>query len=109
MPGFRCTVPARPTVQQDDDVARITRWDFEPGATTTWHEHVFPYAVVMLVAGTLRVDDGTKHSDVTLAEGQSYLRPAGIVHDVMNASPHPIAFVEIEFKQPEALARMPRP
>ena len=109
MPGFRCITPAHPTVQQDDDVARITRWDFEPGATTTWHEHPFPYAVIMLVGGTLRVDDGAKHSDVELAEGQAYLRPAGIKHDVMNASPHPIAFVEIEFKRPEALSSMPRP
>lgn len=109
MPGFRCTIPARPTVQQDDETVRITRWDFEPGATTTWHEHPFPYAVIMLNAGTLRVDDGEKHSDVALAEGQSYLRPAGIRHDVMNASDHPIAFIEIEFKRPEALAQMPRP
>jgi quercetin dioxygenase-like cupin family protein len=109
MPGFRCIVPARPNVQQDDESVRITRWDFEPGATTTWHEHAWPYAVIMLKAGTLRVDDGNAHTDVALAEGQAYLRPAGIKHDVMNASEHPIAFVEIEFKRPEALMSMTRP
>ena len=32
------------------------------------------------------------------------MRPAGIKHDVMNGSPHPIAFVEIEVKQPADLA-----
>src|SRR6516164_9418831 len=30
--AFKCTIPAVPTVQQDDDTVRITRWDFEPGA-----------------------------------------------------------------------------
>jgi hypothetical protein len=34
------------------------------------------------------------------------MRPAGVKHDVMNGSPHPIAFVEIEVKQPGDLAAM---
>ena len=41
-------------------------------------------------------------SEVQLKAGQSYQRPAGIEHDVLNGSDHPIAFVEIEIKQPEA-------
>ncbi len=101
--AFACTIPAQPTVQQDDDVVRITRWDFAPGAVTGWHEHGWPYFVVMLVAGTLRVHDGTTVTDVPLAAGQSYRRPAGIKHDVMNGSDHPIAFVEIEVKQASGL------
>ena len=101
--AFTCTIPAVPTVQQDDAAVRITRWDFEPGAVTGWHEHGWPYFVVMLMAGTLRVHDGTTITDVPLAHGQSYQRPAGIKHDVMNGSAHPIAFVEIEVKQPDAL------
>lgn len=100
---FRCDIPAVPTVQLDDDVARITRWDFAPGAVTGWHEHGWPYFVTMLVAGTLRIDDGTKVTDVPLEAGQSYRRPSGIQHDVMNGSPHPIAFVETEVKQPAGL------
>ncbi len=28
--AFACTIPAVPTVQVDDDVVRITRWDFPP-------------------------------------------------------------------------------
>jgi len=36
---------------------------------------------------------------------RSYQRPAGIEHDLMNGSDHPIAFVEIEIKRPEALAQ----
>ena len=101
--AFACTVPAVPTLQHDDAVTRVTRWDFAPGAVTGWHEHGWPYFVVMLVAGTLRVHDGTSVSDTALAAGQSYRRPAGIRHDVMNGSSHPIAFIEIEVKQPGAL------
>ncbi|OYW68180.1 MAG: cupin [Bosea sp. 12-68-7] len=107
--AFTCTIPASPTVQQDDDTLRITRWDFEPGAVTGWHSHGWPYFVVMLVAGTLRIDDGTKTTDVPLAQGQAYMRPAGVEHDVMNASAHPIAFVEIEVKRPGALAELSLP
>lgn len=107
--AFTCTIPAAPTVQQDDETIRITRWDFEPGAVTGWHEHGWPYFVVMLVAGTLRIHNGTDVSDVPLAQGQAYMRPAGIRHDVMNGSDHPIAFVEIEVKQPGALKELTLP
>lgn len=106
---FLCTIPAMPTVQQDDDAIRITRWDFEPGAVTGWHSHGWPYFVVMLEAGTLRIDDGDSETDVPLARGQAYMRPAGIEHDVMNGSTHPIAFVEIEVKQPAALKALDLP
>ena len=97
--AFECTIPAVATVQQDDATVRITQWDFQPGAVTGWHEHGWPYFVVMLVAGTLRVHNGTEVTDVPLGKGQAYMRPAGIKHDVMNGSPHPIAFVEIEVTQ----------
>ena len=83
---------------------RITRWDSEPGAVTGRHHHGWPYFVVMLAAGTPRVHDGSTETDVPLAAGQSYRRPAKIEHDVIIASPHKIAVVEIEIKRPEALA-----
>ena len=102
--AFACEVPAVPTVQLDDDAVRITRWDFAPGAVTGWHTHGWPYFVVTLTDGVLRVHDGTSVTDVALTAGQSYRRQAGIQHDVMNGSVHPIAFVEIEVKRPEALA-----
>ncbi len=104
--AFTCTTPAVPTVQQDDETIRITRWDFEPGAVTGWHSHGWPYFVVMLFDGTLRIHDGTKVTDVPLTQGQAYLRPAGIQHDVMNGSDHPIAFIEIEVKKPGALKEL---
>ena len=104
--AFKCTVPANPTLQHEDDTIRITRWDFEPGAITGWHKHGWPYFVIMLMQGVLKIHDGAKESEVPLAAGQAYMRPAGIEHDVMNGSPHPIAFVEIEVKRPEALQQM---
>jgi len=107
--AFACTIPAVPTLQQDDATVRITRWDFAPGAVTGWHAHGWPYFVVMLVAGTLRVHDGEQVTDSALEAGQAYSRPAGIRHDVMNGSDHPIAFVEIEVKRPEALVTNPEP
>lgn len=103
--AFKCVTPAVPTVQQDDDAVRITRWDFEPGATTGWHSHGWPYFVIMLVDGVLRIHNGQTVTDVPLKQGQAYRRIAGIEHDVMNGSPHPIAFVEIEMKNPAILDR----
>lgn len=102
--AFQCDLPAVPTLQLDDAAVRITRWDFAPGAATGWHEHGWPYVVVMLTDGVLRVHDGEAVKDVPLVAGQTYRRPAGIRHDVMNGSAHPIAFVEIEVKDAAALA-----
>ena len=101
--AFTCTVPATPTVQQDDEVLRITRWDFAPGAVTGWHRHAHPYFVTLLTEATLKIHDGARVTEVPLHAGQSYSRPAGVTHDVMNGSPHPIAFVEIEVKRPDKL------
>lgn len=101
--AFKCDIPAVPTQQVDDAVARITRWDFEPGAVTGWHTHGYPYFVVMLTPGVLRVQTAAGETEVPLDAGQSYRRPAGIEHDVMNGSPHPIAFIEIEVKDPTQL------
>jgi quercetin dioxygenase-like cupin family protein len=101
--AFVCTIPAVPTVQRDDDDVRITRWDFAPGAVTGWHTHGWPYFVVMLTDGVLKLHNGAEVSEVGLVAGQSYGRASGVQHDVMNGSEHPIAFVEIEVKRPEML------
>ncbi|MCB8876387.1 cupin domain-containing protein [Acidisoma silvae] len=100
---FACEIPAVPTVQRDDEDLRITRWDFPVGAATGWHEHGWPYFVIMITDGTLRVHNGETIIENPLTLGQSYARPSGIKHDVMNGSPHPIAFVEIEIKRSEAI------
>lgn len=96
--AFACTTPAVPSVQRDDDGARITRWDFQPGATTGWHSHGHPYFVVMLTDALMQVDDGSGVTEVRLVAGQCYQRPAGIEHDVKNGSDKVMSFVEIELK-----------
>ncbi|CAN1492022.1 hypothetical protein MCEMSEM23_00220 [Rhabdaerophilaceae bacterium] len=103
---FACDIPAVATVQLDDDAIRITRYDFAPGAVTGWHRHGWPYFVVMLTEGILRIHNGIEVSDIPLAQGQAYMRQAGIEHDVMNGSSHPIAFVEIEVKNPSSLRKL---
>lgn len=101
---FKCTEPAVPTIQHEDDTVRITRWDFAPGAATGWHTHGWPYFVVMLTDSVMAIEaaDGSV-SEVRLAAGQSYRRPSGVEHDVKNASAAPMAFVEIEVKRPGEL------
>ena len=97
--AFACTIPAQPTVQRDDADMRITRWDFPPGAVTGQHTHGLPYFVVMLTGFTMRVDAGSGVTETLMAAGDSYGRPAGIEHDVMNAGNTAAAFIEIEVKR----------
>ncbi len=101
--AFKCTIPARPTVQRDDGDVRITRWDFEPGAVTGQHTHGLPYVVVMLTDAVMRVDDGRGVTETRLDAGAAYHRPAGVEHDVMNGSDATMTFVEVEFKRAGAL------
>ena len=105
---FTSAPRATPTVHHDDANATITRWDFAPGAATGWHEHGWPYVIVMLIDGVLRIDNGQAQTETTLKAGDSYIRPAGIKHDVMNGSDHPVAFVEIEIKGLPAGAWKPK-
>jgi quercetin dioxygenase-like cupin family protein len=103
--AFKCNVPAVPTIQQEDTTVRITRWDFAPGAATGWHTHGWPYFVVMLTDAVMKIEAAGAVSEVQRKAGESYQRPAGIEHDVMNGSEHPITFVEIEIKRPEELVQ----
>jgi len=103
--AFKCNEPAVATVQQEDTTVRITRWDFAPGAATGWHTHGWPYFVVMLTDAVMKIEAAGAVSEVRRKAGESYQRPAGIEHDVMNGSEHRIAFVEIEIKRPEALVQ----
>lgn len=100
------TKSAQPEVQVDNARCRVTEWRFAPDAATGWHRHEYDYVVVPLVTGTLKLigpDGNEAHAD--LEAGKSYYREAGVEHDVINASGHDFAFVEIEFKDP---AKRPR-
>jgi len=52
---------------------------------------------------SIKIEVPGKVSEVTWKAGQTYQRPAGVEHDELNASEHPLAFVEIEIKRPEEL------
>lgn len=96
---LRCRPPAVPTTQVEDAHLRVTRWDFEPGAETGFHRHGWLYVVVPVTDGTLRIEfpDGTTAS-AELKAGVAYHRPAGVEHNVVNAGPAPLSFVETEVK-----------
>ena len=102
---FKCSEPAVASVRHEDDAVKITRWDFAPGAATGWHTHGWPYFIVLITDALLKVEANGAVTDVPLKAGDAYRRHAGIEHDVMNGSPHRIAFVEIEVKRPEALSQ----
>lgn len=95
------TATARATVQHEDERVRVTRWDFEPGTSTGNHVHPHDYVVVPITDG--QTDIHTPDGSVTrskLTAGESYARPSGAEHEVVNAADRPLAFVEIELKEP---------
>lgn len=91
--------PAVPTLQLEDAAVRVTRWDFAPGAETGWHRHGMAYVVVPLTDGRLLLElPGGATATAELKAGASYARPAGVEHNVVNASAAPLSFVEVEIK-----------
>ncbi|MCS6892020.1 MAG: cupin domain-containing protein [Rhodovarius sp.] len=97
--GLRCRAPAVATIQLEDAHVRITRWDFAPGAETGFHRHGWYYVVVPLTDGLLRIElpDGST-TEAVLRAGIAYSRPAGVEHNVINAGPAPLSFIETELK-----------
>jgi len=96
---LRCRIPAVATVQADDETARVTRWDFPPGAETGWHRHGWAYLVVPVTDGAMLLEEpGGATRRATIRAGVSYARPPGVEHNVVNDGATAFAFVEIEFK-----------
>ena len=93
MPG-----PAIPTVQSDTPEARVTEWRLPPGTATGHHRHDFDYVVVPMTTGVLTIVAAAGKSEAPITAGQSYFRKAGVEHDVQNATPREIVFVEVEIK-----------
>lgn len=91
--------PATPTVFIDNPRTRVTEWRFQPDAATGWHRHEYDYVVVPLMDGRLRiVGPGGEENVAELEAGIPYFREVGVEHDVINASGHEFAFMEVEFK-----------
>lgn len=97
--AFETTGTAVTTVLAEDEYTRMTRWDFAPGATTGWHEHEMDYAVVILTDSIMAYEVDGKVTEKSVQNGDSYIRPKGVKHDVKNAGPGPLSFIEIEMKR----------
>ena len=89
---------AKATVFIDNDRTIVTEYRFTPGANTGWHRHGHAYVVVPLMDGRLKLltNDGEVFAD--MKAGVPYFRPAGVEHDVINATDGEYAFIEIEIK-----------
>lgn len=70
------TASAQPTVQIDDARVRVTEWRFAPGAATGHHRHEYPYVVVPMTTGRLRLVEAGGERIAELEAGRSYARPA---------------------------------
>ena len=90
---------AVPTLQVDNERVRVTEWRFAPGAETGWHRHEHDYVIVPLTTGKLHVDSGSSVTSADLVVGHSYFRAAPVEHNVINANPYELAFIEIEMKR----------
>ncbi len=90
---------ATATLQVENDAVRVTEWRFAPGAETGWHRHAHDYVVVPITDGTLLLETPDGNLTAELKLGRSYSRPVGVEHNVINNSPHELAFVEVEVKR----------
>lgn len=86
------------SLQVENERVIVTEWCFAPGAETGFHVHGHDYVVVPLTSGTLRLDEPAGSHDAVLRAGESYARPSGIAHNVINVNEFEFRFVEVELK-----------
>lgn len=83
----------------DDSRVRVTRFDFAPGDQTGWHVHAFEYVITAITDCKMRLESpGGEISEVLVPKGSAYRREAGVEHNVINAGPAQMSFVEVELK-----------
>jgi len=90
--------PATSKLLEENGRVIITEWRFAPGAETGWHRHGHDYVVVCLTAGKLLAETATGNLETELQFGQTYARPVGIEHNIVNSGSREFAFIEIELK-----------
>jgi len=83
---------------QETDRVIVTEWRLTPGAETGWHRHGYDYVVVCLTAGKLLAETSAGPVETELAFGQSYARPVGVEHNIVNPNSDDFVFIEIELK-----------
>jgi beta-alanine degradation protein BauB len=96
--AFIAREPALATLIVEDERARVTRYDFNPGAETGWHIHHMPYVVVALTDCEFLIESSSGDSRVSQKAGAAYSRDKGVEHNVVNGGVDPMTFIEIEIK-----------
>lgn len=83
--------------QIDNGIFRVTKWTIAPNDAIPMHVHEFEYVVVPLVDDVMSVVNADGSEIVAeLRIGNSYTRPAGAEHTVINRGHETITFIEIE-------------
>jgi quercetin dioxygenase-like cupin family protein len=76
---------------------RVTRFDFAPGDQTGWHVHGHDYVITAITDCSMRLEEpGGALREVLVPAGTAYARPKGVEHNVINAGPAAMSFVEVE-------------
>ena len=83
---------------QETERVIVTEWRLRPGAETGWHRHAHDYVVVCLTAGRLLAETADGNVETELQFGQTYARPAGVEHNIVNPAGQDFAFIEVELK-----------
>ena len=83
---------------QENERVIITEWRLQPGTETGWHRHAHDYVVVCLTAGKLLAETANGDVETQLQFGQTYARPVGVEHNIVNPGSAEFAFIEIELK-----------
>lgn len=90
---------AKPTVQIDNKVVKVTEWFFPPKSETGPHTHSMDYVVVPMTTGDLTIEDPEGNiSKASLVTGNSYSREIGVNHNVINDNDFDFTFIEVELK-----------
>ena len=87
------------TLLIDDDRVRVTRFDFEAGSETGWHQHEYDYVITAIVDCPMMLEESDGSSrEVLVPAGTAYRRVKGIKHDVINNRASQMSFIEMELK-----------
>ena len=90
---------AKRVVLTDNEVTRVSYFEFEQGDNTGWHKHALNYCSLYLTDATLfhtRID-GSQFSSSHVPQ-EFKIHPVGVEHNVKSESPHIVKLLEIEFK-----------
>jgi beta-alanine degradation protein BauB len=83
---------------QETERLIVTEWRLAPGAETGWHRHAHDYLVVCLTDGKLLAEAANGNVETELRFGQTYVRPMGVEHNIVNPGATEFRFIEVELK-----------